>query len=447
MEITFGERSIELDVPLERLEVLSESPDLPELDDLEAAIEKALANPVQSDTLSESVKKGDRILIIVEDITRPSPVKAMVQPVLKELSQAGAEDRDITFIYAPGLHKHTFNDIEKKFGNEILDRFRVVDHDAYDPSQNVFLGFTSSGTPIWVNKAVNESDYIIGIGGVKPNFTPGFGGGCKIVMPGISSCETIQVTHADNHASDEPIQCGIPFGPIRKDIDEIGEKARLKFVLNVVFNRNRKIAQVLAGEPVQLYRQAMDTLMPVWSIGPKTLADVAIVSRPGRLRPLVVAYRSTKPGGTIIVPMGHPVNWAPFLNNRNSLNYVPSREIRDGLRNWERNPSIHWPFSIQLLMNPSFIKYNMGEFVRNALRWGWDIGPFRDINGVIMLRTVIELRKIVVVSDSADSEMRKSLNEYGIDVAPTTNEALEMAYKCHGRNARIAVVPPIDDFY
>jgi len=447
MEITFGERSIELDIPRERLEVLSESPDLPELDDLDAAIEKALANPVQSDTLSESVKKGDRILIIVEDITRSSPVKTMVQSVLKELSEAGAEDRDITFIYAPGLHKHTFNDIEEKFGNEILDRFRVVDHDAYDPSQNVFLGFTSSGTPIWVNKAVNESDYIIGIGGVKPNFTPGFGGGCKIVMPGISSCETIQVTHADNHASDEPIQCGIPFGPIRKDIDEIGEKAGLKFVLNVVFNRNRKIAQVLAGEPVQLYRQAMDTLMPVWSIGPKTLADVAIVSRPGRLRPLVVAYRSTKPGGTIIVPMGHPVNWAPFLYRSSSLNYVPSREIRDGLRNWERNPSIHWPFSIQLLMNPSFIKYNMGEFVRNALRWGWDIGPFRDINGVIMLRTMIELRKIVVVSDSADSEMRKSLNEYGIDVAPTTNEALEMAYKCHGRNARIAVVPPIDDFY
>jgi len=179
MKIAFGERSIELDVPSERLEVLSESPDLPELDDLEAAIQKVLSNPVNSGRLSESVKKGDRILIIVEDITRPSPVGVMIQAVLKELSKAGVEDKDITFIYAPGLHKHTFIDIEKKFGNGILDRFRVIDHDSYDPSQNVFLGFTSAGTPIWVNKAVTESDYIIGIGGVKPNFTPGFGGGCN----------------------------------------------------------------------------------------------------------------------------------------------------------------------------------------------------------------------------------------------------------------------------
>jgi len=64
-----------------------------------------------------------------------------------------------------------------------------------------------------------------------------------------------------------------------------------------------------------------------------------------------------------------------------------------------------------------------------------------------MMRTMIELRKILVVSDSADSEMKKSLNEYGIDVASTVNEALEKAYQRHGRNAGMAVVPPIDDFY
>ena len=447
MKIKFGEKTIGLDVPRERLEALSETPDLPELDDLEAAIQKALTNPIQSGRLSESLKKGDKILIIVEDITRPSPVETMIQPVLEELNKAGVGDQDVTFIYAPGLHKHTFIDIEKKFGDEILDRFRVIDHDSYDPSQSVFLGFTSAGTPIWVNKAVTENDYIIGIGGVKPNFTPGFGGGCKIIMPGISSCETIQVTHADNHASDEPIQCAIPFGPIRKDIDEIGKKAGLRFVLNVVFNRRKKVAHVLAGEPVQVYREAMEMLMPVWSIGPKRLADVAVVCKPGRLRPLVVAYRSTKPGGTIIVPMGHPVNWAPFLYSKNSLNYVPSREIRDGLKNWEGNLSIHWPFDIQLLRNPSFIKYTMGEFVRKALRWGWDIGPFREINGVIMMRTMIELRKIIPVSGSADSEMKRSLNEYGIDVVSTMNEALKKTYKRHGRSVRIAVVPPIDDFY
>ncbi len=89
----------------------------------------------------------------------------------------------------------------------------------------------------------------------------------------------------------------------------------------------------------------------------------------------------------------------------------------------------------------------MGELVQKALRWGWDIGPFREINGVIMLRTMLELRNIVAVSDSTDSEMKKSLNGYGIDVASTVNEALEKAYRRQGRNARIAVVPSIDDFY
>jgi nickel-dependent lactate racemase len=241
MQIEFGGKITELNVTEEKLEVLSENPNLPELDDLEGSIRKALSNPVSSKRISESAKKGDRVLIVVEDIARISPVGVMIPSVLAELEKAGVEDQTITFIYASGLHKNTFIDVENKISNEILDRFKVIVHDAFDPSQNVFLGFTSTGTPIWVNKAVTENDYIIGIGGIKPNFTPGFGGGCKILMPGISSYETIQITHADNHASDQPIQCGIPFGPIRKDIDEVGVRAGLRFVLNVVFNRKRKI--------------------------------------------------------------------------------------------------------------------------------------------------------------------------------------------------------------
>jgi nickel-dependent lactate racemase len=447
MKIDFGKNTIDLKIPAERLEKLSDKTDLPEIENLEDGINKALMNPLNSKKISDSLKKGDKVLIVVEDITRISPVKTMFPPMLKELKKAGVEDKDITFLYAPGLHKYTFLDIENKFGEEILNKYKVIAHDAFDPSQNMFLGFTSSGTPIWVNKAVSESDYVIGVGGIKPNFTPGFGGGHKIIMPGISSYETIQVTHADNHASDQPIQAGIPFGPIRKDIDEIGNKAGLKFVLNVVFSRKKKITDVLAGEPLEVYKKGMEMLSPVWSLNPKELSDVAIVCKPGGLRPLVVAYRSTKPGGTIIVPMGHPINWAHFLYNKESLNYIPDRKIREGLKNFRDNPSIHWPFSIQLLRNPSFIKYSMDEFVRLALRWGWDIGPFREVNSVIMLRTLIELRRIIVVSESIDVRMKEKLKGYGIEMASTVEGALKRAYKSHSNNARVTVVPPIDDFY
>jgi hypothetical protein len=145
--------------------------------------------------------------------------------------------------------------------------------------------------------------------------------------------------------------------------------------------------------------------------------------------------------------MGHLINWAPFLYNKNSLNYVPDHKVREGLKNLKENPSIHWPFSNQLLRNPSLIKYSMDEFVRLALRWGWDIGPFREVNSVIMLRTLIELRRIITVSESIDQAIEVKLNEYGIELASSVDEALKMAYKRHGNKVGVTVVPSIDDFY
>jgi nickel-dependent lactate racemase len=73
MQIEFGGKITELNVTEEKLEVLSENPNLPELDDLEGSIRKALSNPVSSKRISESAKKGDRVLIVVEDIARISP--------------------------------------------------------------------------------------------------------------------------------------------------------------------------------------------------------------------------------------------------------------------------------------------------------------------------------------------------------------------------------------
>ena len=217
-----------------------------------AALAEAVRQPLDSKPLRELAASARTAVIAVDDITRPTPVGEVLPILLSELR--GIPSDNIKILVALGAHRPMVRaELEQKLGAAILDTFDVEQHHPYE--NLIDLGRSSRGTPIRLNRSFCESDLKVGIGGVVPHPYMGFGGGAKLVVPGLAGIDTLQANH-------QPAVTGISGGlanpdvEARQDVEEIALKAGLDFTCNVVVNSRREIAGLFCGHPVTAHRAA-----------------------------------------------------------------------------------------------------------------------------------------------------------------------------------------------
>ncbi|MHB8986968.1 MAG: lactate racemase domain-containing protein, partial [Eubacteriales bacterium] len=149
--------------------------DQPAVSNLLEAVAGALTQPVGAPRIAESVRRTDRVVIVVNDITRPGPSGLMVREIARELAIAGVPDRQVTVLVATGTHRpNTRLELAGMLGEEVLDRFAVVNHDCRDDAGLVRLGTTPGGTPVVVNRIYEEADYRVLTGVITPHQAAGF---------------------------------------------------------------------------------------------------------------------------------------------------------------------------------------------------------------------------------------------------------------------------------
>ncbi|GBG57618.1 hypothetical protein SPFL3102_00919 [Sporomusaceae bacterium FL31] len=281
-------------------------------------IRAALANPIGSPRLSELVKSGERVCIVIPDITRAWQRTDLYLPLLvEELAQGGVQDEDILFICALGTHRpQTAEEHRLLLGPELADRFTVIDHDCHDRTNLVYCGETSFGTPVWLNKQAMECDHLVLTGGIVYHFLAGWSGGKKYVLPGISSYETVMANHA---LSLNPVRGQGPHPEVRSGNDatnlihlDMLEAARLAnpaFMFNVVTAEGR-IAGAVAGHYQDAHDQGRAMVDAIDGVTIKEKADLVIASAGGSpkdvnlyqsIKTLINAREATKPGGTMII--------------------------------------------------------------------------------------------------------------------------------------------------
>ena len=142
------------------------------------------------------LKGRKKVLIVVDDYTRTTPVQKILPRLISELEEAGIKPSGIKILVALGTHRPmTEEEIVKKFGKDIPKRYPILNHPWWDSSQLTYCGETEKGTPIFVNRMVKEVDFILGIGQIVPHRVSGFSGGGNIIQPGICGEETTGKTH------------------------------------------------------------------------------------------------------------------------------------------------------------------------------------------------------------------------------------------------------------
>jgi nickel-dependent lactate racemase len=273
IELGYGAHSLALPEGLVAEVLAPAAP--PAVDDLEATLAGALAQPVGSRPLREVVTARTRAVVIVSDASRDEPRAELYAAVRRELAVLG--DDQITLAVANGTHAPG-DPAGLGLPPEVLRRHRLVNHDGHDLAGMVEVGKTSRGTRLRVNRCLAEADLVVTTGRIKPHYFAGYGGGTKGIFPGLGFAEDIRQNH--RLKADPASSLGrADLNPCREDLEEAARRlGRDTFMLNVV-EAGGAILGAVAGDIVLAHREGVRRLRP-WVEVEAAPADVVIVSAP-----------------------------------------------------------------------------------------------------------------------------------------------------------------------
>ena len=276
----------------------------------EERIEAALDAPIGTARLEETVKPENKVLIVVNDHTRPGPNRQIVAAVLERLHRAGVPDADIRFICATGSHRApTDSEMRAIVGDEVVEKYEIVMHNCRDKDSLYRLG-EIDGLDIWLNKAVREADLVITTGLIAPHHTAGFSGGRKSILPGVTGLDTLRVHHSLPMRPYNP-SMGILEGNRFHDVALAAAKlAGVRFMINAVQDLKKQNVCYVAGDIELAHAEGVRICREHNSVSIPALADVVVCSPGGYPRDsdlyqaqkgLAVAETLVKPGGTVIL--------------------------------------------------------------------------------------------------------------------------------------------------
>lgn len=237
----------------------------------------AIDKPIGCKGLCELAAEKKKILIVTDDIHRPTPIYEFIGAVLNCLYKAEIKEENIEFMMALGTHRPmTKKEMAQKLGADIVERFKVYNHEWDNPDWLEFIGNTDQGVPVWVNKKVKEADLVIGIGAIMPIEVCGFTGGGKILVPGVCG----EITNSEMHWTRVDVSSHEILGqvenPIRASIDELARKAGLDFIVNVIMNSEQKIVKAVAGDMIEAHRAGCKSAIDVYGVKFEKEYDIVI---------------------------------------------------------------------------------------------------------------------------------------------------------------------------
>ena len=309
MKLSFkiGERTQTVNVPEKNLMGVLEPNEVRVDLTGEAAVRRALAEPIGTPRLRDIVHPGEKIAIVTSDITRPMPTWTVMPALLDELYDAGAAPEDITLVFALGSHRgHTEEEKAHLAGARAWREITCVDLNVEDC---VHIGTTSRGTPVDIDRRVAEADRRICLGNIEYHYFAGYSGGAKAIMPGVSTRAAIQANHS---RMVESAACAghLKGNPVREDIEEAAAMVGVDFILNVVLDAHKEIIRAVAGDVTTAHRAGCAFLDTLYRKELPRRADIVLVSQGGAPKDLNLyqtqkaldnAKHAVKPGGVIVL--------------------------------------------------------------------------------------------------------------------------------------------------
>ena len=234
---------------------------------------EALRQPIGTPRLMEIAKGKTKAVILVDDLTRPTPAADLLPLLVEELVRGGISEESIIVMLAGGTHPPaSIEDMGKKVGGCLSSSIKLLAHDSRGDLVN--LGVSPAGLPLHLNRMVMECDVKIGVGCIYPHPIAGFSGGAKIILPAVCGVETTRMMHDYLRGSRE--RGGSIDTELRRDMIAVARRVGLDFIANVTLNHRRQIGGLFAGDVVQAHEAGVRVAQRLYAVSLLPEADVVV---------------------------------------------------------------------------------------------------------------------------------------------------------------------------
>ena len=310
--IRYGRRFVDINVPDDAVVVNPLAVNV--IADPKSALSELLADPTGSPPLQQILARhdGPEVCVVVSDFTRPLPYEDILPGLLGYLVEHGVKKERITLLIATGMHRGSTDGERRELFGDVVDQFRIVDHDSRDAESMVPLPHrTRHGSQVSINKLFYEADVKILVGLIESHFMAGFSGGRKSVCPGLVDLKTIETFHGPDFLENEnAANCLLEGNPCHLESTDVAGMVNVDFIVNVTINHDRKISGIFAGDLVRAHQAGTDFVSKFTKVKLSEPYDIVVTSGGGYPldatlyqtgKGMVGALPVVKKGGTIII--------------------------------------------------------------------------------------------------------------------------------------------------
>ncbi len=310
VKLSFGRTGLTVRLPDEWEVAVIEPRFVEALPNPTEALQTALQNPISASPLCDLVSPSDSVGIVFSDVTRPTPNHLILPAVLDELTHVHRSK--ITLFAALGTHRrNTRRELKEMLGKELVDAYRIVQNNAFDASTHVWVGTSSQGHGVWLNKDFVACEVKILTGFIEPHLFAGFSGGPKAVLPGMAALETVLHNHDPGMVSHARATWGVIDGnPMWQEMREAAYMIGPSFLVNVAMNREKALTAVFAGDLDAAHRRGCTFVRETAMVAVPHPFDIVITSNSGypldlnlyqAVKGMSAAAQVVRQGGAIII--------------------------------------------------------------------------------------------------------------------------------------------------
>ena len=292
-------------------------------------IREKFKTAVGTQPIRELAKGHKEVVIVFDDLTRGTPVQPIAEVLLEELETAGITKEHIRFICGLGMHGPLMrNDFVRKLGERIVREYPVYNHNPYEACVDV--GVTPTGIQISMNKEFMACDLKIGIGALVPHPLNNYGGGGKIIVPGVASAETIYATHDKSRqaimASGNPMARNGTMGEseFRDEVEAVVRLTGFDFKIDAIVNTNSEMYDLFMGDPIAEYHAAAERAQGMYAVRPKGKKQVIIANANFKSSEATIGnfigMQALEPGGDLILVNHTPGQCIHYSDGHFGLN-------------------------------------------------------------------------------------------------------------------------------
>jgi nickel-dependent lactate racemase len=308
-QLQYGRGDLTVEIPSSDVTVLRTQHEEGLPDEAEA-FREAVRHPIGSAPLKELVGAEDRVAVVIPDITRPLPSDRLLPWLFEELSHVPAEN--VTIVNGTGSHRpNTEEELAAMVGRGVVSSYRVVNHDAHDPSTLEFAGRSPEGRDVYMNREYVEADRRIVLGFIEPHFMAGFSGGYKGVFPAVADIDSIMHYHRASVIGHARSTWGVlENNPTQSQIRANGALLPVDFLVNVTINRNKEITGYFCGDVLAAHERGCEANKASVMVACEREYPIVVTTNGGypldqnlyqAVKGMSAAYQIVSDGGLIVI--------------------------------------------------------------------------------------------------------------------------------------------------